>query len=1027
MNPVVRILALFLGAVSSAVVFSQTFQSPRVIPVDGPAPVVSMADMNNDGRPDLIVQTGDTVTPNSIEIFLADSAGNYTVSAQVSLPKFLGYPCTPADVNGDKNLDLICAWAPPGGGNGTVAVYLGNGDGTLQSPISTSLGWIGIPNALFDVIAVGDFNNDGHIDAIVTTGPAGSWANFNFLLLGDGTGQFTAKSFFGNLNQERATIADVNGDGVPDLLNGMGPSIWLGKADGTFAQQFQYQFGDCVFADFEKTGKLSAACYVQGNTLQIFHQNPDGSLNTGSPVASISFPLGQAQFNSPLQAIDLNNDGILDLVLTSTDGLQVMLGKPGLQFGDPVPYAAGRTQRFYPATGWFADMDGDGNPDFVATGPGAVYISYGSANGSLDAPVLNQLDQSLYTSKAADFDGDGYADVVATGPNGIYFLHGKGDGTFASPVSVALPAGGSPSSVLFVGDFNGDGNKDFLVRGISTDSLLYTGNGSGTFAPAIVIPAQNLPGLSPNASVLVADIDHDGKDDILQVYQTAINAYLSQGDGTFHLVTSTFANSGNQNTSIALSDLNGDGKLDAIITLGDHAIVLTGSGDGSFSTTSTVLTIPSVDGINLITNIIPTLTTGDMDGDGKQDVALAGLYSDYTPDLYLGGPTVRYSDAVWVYYGNGDTTFSPPVSAGVFYDHSFASLTAAPLEAAGRSDLILAVDSFPPATLEVVPSHSDRTFGAPVPFYGGEQIESVQAVDFNHDGKLDLLVSDGSSWVTATNSFAVLLNEPVKLKGTLITNPQPSLAGKQFTATATLVPYQPQLGPVAGTVTFAVDGTPIGTDTLNGNVAIQAVSSNLTGGDHQIIAAWSGDDTFAPVSVSAVQHVMDYTLMADPSVGIQAGQTGSVGVEIKSVDGFADTLALSCGNLPAYATCTFTNSGPSLSSGQALNIKVTIATTSTTTQSWLAAWSAPLSLAIVPGGLFLLLRRRVRHGLLLILASLTVVTVSACGGGGGNGGGGATNPTPPSTSAGTYHFSVIAIGKGTQLQRTATVTLTVTP
>src|SRR5664279_6429432 len=75
-----------------------------------------------------------------------------------------------------------------------------------------------------------------------------------------------------------------------------------------------------------------------------------------------------------------------------------------------------------------------------------------------------------------------------------------------------------------------------------------------------------------------------------------------------------------------------------------------------------------------------------------------------------------------------------------------------------------------------------------------------------------------------------------------------------------------------------------------------------------------------------VQHIMDYTLTADSSVSIQTGHTGSIGIHLKSIDGFADTLSLSCGNLPVYATCTFTNSGPSLSSGQTIDAQITIGT-----------------------------------------------------------------------------------------------------
>jgi hypothetical protein len=828
-----------------------------------------------------------------------------------------------------------------------------------------------------------------------------------------------------------------------------GPTVFIGDGNGSFSTRFQYSSGNCIFADFEKTGKLSAACGNQGGPLQFFRESADGSFNTGSPIASVSFS-GWAQFIRPLEAIDLNGDGILDLALSSADGLQVMLGKPGLTFDAPTPYAAGSTISLYAVTGFFSDMDRDGHSDFIATGPNAVYISYGTAAGSFDAPVLAQSGASIYTAKAADFDGDGFPDVVTIGPPGINYLHGKGDGTFASPVSVALPAGytntssASSTNDLLLGDFNGDGKKDLLVPiGIFSDSLLFLGNGDGTFAPAIVIPAQILPNTSlSGGGAVVRDINHDGKDDIVQLAQTSIDTYLSHGDGTFRVVNSAFTNSGNQNPGGAYADLNGDGIVDALIFFGDHSIVFTGNGDGSFTSTGTnpSTNIPSIDGITLSTNVPSMTAVGDFDGDGKQDVALVGNYYNYTPDLYLGGTTVRYSQAVWVYYGNGDATFSPAVSAGVFYDSPPLSITAAAFHSGGPSELMAlsnsGVGAFadPNASLlALLPSSSRGTFGQPRYFLGGEAIDSIQLADFNHDGKLDLFASNGSWWITASegaNSFAVLLNRPDIVKGTLTTSPQPSPAGTPYTVTATLFPFRSQLQTITGTLSFTLDGTPIAPASLTNNVAIQAVSTSLTGGDHQITATWAGDENFAPVSVSAVQHIMDYTLTADSIVSIRTGHQGSIAIHINSINGFADTLGLSCGNLPSYATCTFTNSAPSLSSGQTIDAQITIGTSpGATAQNRTATGYLPMSLAFVLPGLVLVLRRRIRVGLLLVIACLVLTAAEGCGGGGGggNGGSGGGTPPPPSTTPGTYNISVIATSKSTQLQHTASVALTITP
>lgn len=1030
MADLTRYFSLFLCTLSVAVTSAQSFQNPRAIHIDGSSVTASVADMNNDGLPDLIVQTGDVATPSTITILLADAAGNYATAGQINSSAFFQFACLPADLNGDNKMDLVCASSTPGGGVAIVSVYLGNGDGTLQAPISNSLGYIGAPDALFDVIAVGDFNRDGHPDLIVTSGPAGAYVNYNFTLLGDGTGHFAVKPLYGGLYWGRATVADVNGDGKLDLLMSAGPTILIGDGSGGFSTRFLYRSGNCIFADFEKTGKLSAACVDQGGRLKFFRENADSSFDTSSPIASVSFPTS-TKLLTPLEAIDLNGDGILDIAVSSGDALKVILGKPGLTFADPVPYDAGSTGSLYTVTGFFTDMDGDKHPDFVATGPNTVYISYGTAAGSFDAPVLAESSTTFASAKTADFNGDGFPDVVTASLSGINFLRGKGDGTFASPVPVPLPGGisisnGSEKDSLLIGDFNGDGKKDLLIPvGVFTDNLLFLGDGDGTFAPTILIPLQTLPSTSTLTSgSVVADVNKDGKDDIVQVGSTTISAYLSQGDGTFRLVTSSFANSGGKNTAIELADFNGDGVLDATVFFADHAIVLTGNGDGSFSTTSSSLSVPSIDGLNLTTNVLPNLTVGDFDGDGKQDVALLGEYVNDTPDLYLGGNTARLSIGVSVYYGNGDSTFSPPVFAGIFYDSPPLNLTAAALAPGGASDLMAfgawAFGDAQSSSLAVLPSHSGRTFGKPLYFLGGTAIDSIQVADFNHDGKLDLFASNGAS-----NSFVVLLNRPAVVKGTLSTSPQPSLTGKPYTVTATLSPFRSQLGTIAGNVSFTLDGTAIAPASLNSNVALQTISTSLTGGDHQITATWAGDENFAPVSVSAVQHIMDYTLTSDTSVSIQTGHQGSITIHINSINGFVDTLGLSCGNLPTYATCTFTNSGPSISSGQTIDAQITIGTTTgTTAQNRVATGYMPMSLAFVLPGLVLVLRRRTRIGLLLVIACLVLTAAEGCGSGGGGGGGG--TQTQLSTPPGKYNINIVANSKNTQLQRTGNVAVTVT-
>jgi hypothetical protein len=138
-----------------------------------------------------------------------------------------------ADVNGDGRLDLVVA------GYGlacdpycvpideTVRVLLGNGDGTFQPARSFAAGTR--PSS----VAVGDFNGDGVLDLAVA-----NFGSFNVsVLLGNGDGTFQApRSFVAGGSPLFVAVVDVNGDGRLDLavVDFRGVRVLLGNGDGTF-------------------------------------------------------------------------------------------------------------------------------------------------------------------------------------------------------------------------------------------------------------------------------------------------------------------------------------------------------------------------------------------------------------------------------------------------------------------------------------------------------------------------------------------------------------------------------------------------------------------------------------------------------------------------------------------------------------------------------------------------------------------------------------------------------------------------
>ena len=108
--------------------------------------------------------------------------------------------------------------------------------------------------------------------------------------------------------------------------------------------------------------------------------------------------------------------------------------------------------------------------------------------------------------------------------------------------------------MIVAADVNGDGKMDLVVGNGGPGVLL--GNGDGTFQPV-----QNYSG--NGVYVAVADLDGDGKPDLLGFSINGISALLNNGDGTFG-PTQNFSSGGFILSGYAIADLNGDGKPDVV-------------------------------------------------------------------------------------------------------------------------------------------------------------------------------------------------------------------------------------------------------------------------------------------------------------------------------------------------------------------------------------------------------------------------------------------------------------------------------
>ncbi len=837
---------------------------------------VAVGDVNGDGHPDLVTAgTGGTV-------LVRFGRGDGTFGPANAWPA--GGTVTAVaigDVTGDGKPDIVAGVGSTAATGRPFVEVLADltGAGTFGRPVATAAS---TTTSRFTqavvALTVADVNADGHPDVVVAVGVGGYMGSAVYVLSGSSGGTLAAPAsgYSIDLYPESLAVADVNGDGKPDLVLGVGNPQYVGQPNdaavllnaggGTFASTVLYPAGegtayaavadvngdgkpDIVVADGNGVSNLTFDSQVQDKPiLSVLLNQGGGTFGTAASYGTYSGGVTDAQ---AVVLADVNGDGHPDAIVTSgsADTVGTLFNNATGGFGLPTFTAVGTA----PGPLVAADLNGDGHVDVVAVngitydfgnaGPASVTPLLGRPDGTFGPPLYDASADLVSYTTTSDLTGDGRPDlVVANAPAAasLSVSANAGDGTFAAAAAYAL--GSAATGAAVAADLTADGHPDVVVPTAAGLSVLVN-NGTGTFATPVTYAISG----GATGPLALADVTGDGRPDLIAAGDGGVVVFANLGTGRFATTPTTYALSGGTPTALLTGDVDGDGRTDVAVLSGGQVTVLYGQSGGTLTAGTAYATAQTETGLAL----------SDLNGDGRPDVVASGrnastsngvlttlLYAsgrafttvNYSTGQSTAAPSVQVADLNGdghpdVFVGTAGLSFLNAGNGTLTAVTAGASVSAATLTALvdvtgdGVPDLVAAVQTrgVYNGLMQVYPGRGNGTFGPAQTYDVPLTPTSLTVADLNGDGKPDVVMNVRGGYGASPNSATTVL-----LDQRPATAPPPAVAAGGLLLVS---PYSTDGSAV--TLTTAGSTTTVTADSVSTPFANSAIAGGIrvTGAD----------------------------------------------------------------------------------------------------------------------------------------------------------------------------------------------------